>query len=116
CLSNETGTAQEYFGWGGAVEARGPTGQLAALEPSAVVTGSPQYVPLVVLLTGAPGGYTQFSYDPVVGIITPSSPAGLPVTELVVGLGVAGAAIGLAALVLVQVQRRPPSLERVDGP
>lgn len=116
CVSNETGTAEEYFGWGGAIEAREPRGQLAALEPSAIVSGNPEYVPLVVLLTGAPGGYAQFSYDPVVGILARPTAGGLPVTDLLVGLGVAGAGVGLAALLLLQVQRRPPSLERADGP
>jgi hypothetical protein len=116
CLSNETGTAQEYFDWGGSMVARGPSGQLAALEPSIELSGNPQYVPLVVLLVGAPGGYSQFSYDPYVGILTSAAPAGLTLSDLVLGLGVAGAGVFLAALVLVNVQRRPPSLELAEAP
>jgi hypothetical protein len=116
CLSNETGTAQEYFDWGGSMVARGPSGALAALEPSLELSGNSQYVPLVVLLTGAPGGYSQFSYDPAVGILTPAAPAGLPLSDLLIGLGAAGAGVFLAALLLARVQRRPPSLELAGGP
>jgi hypothetical protein len=51
-----------------------------------------------------------------VGILTPAPPAGLPLSDLLLGLGAASAGVFLAALVLVNVQRRPPSLELGEAP
>ncbi|MCI4334885.1 MAG: hypothetical protein L3K04_04595 [Thermoplasmata archaeon] len=115
CLTNDSGRASEFFGWGGAASARGPSGQLAALTPSALVSGSGEYVPLVVLLEGSPGGYRSMSYDPQVGIIAGSVAGSVPLAALGVSLATASAGVFLAALLLGRVQRHSPSLEGADG-
>ncbi|MCI4363027.1 MAG: hypothetical protein L3K13_01800 [Thermoplasmata archaeon] len=114
CLANDSGVAQEYFGWSGPASARGPTGQLAALTPAAVVSGNPQYDPLVVMLTGAPGGYSSLSYDPELGILGLVGAPSVPVTGLGIVFGATGGGLLLAALLLGRVQLRVPGLERVE--
>jgi hypothetical protein len=114
CRANDSGTAEEYFGWAGQAEAHGPNATQATLTSQATVQGSPQYLDLVVLLSGGSGGYTSLTYDPLVGILGHPATGSVPTTELGIALTVAGGGVALAALVLGRAQRRSSSLESVE--
>ncbi|MCI4345821.1 MAG: hypothetical protein L3K07_03610 [Thermoplasmata archaeon] len=115
CVANDSGLAQEYFGWSGTATARDTQGHPAALTPSAVISGSPEYLPLVVLLTGSPGGYSSLTYGLDLGILGLQHARALPASEVGIAFGAAGGGLLLAALVLRRVQTGSSELEQVEG-
>jgi hypothetical protein len=114
CLANDSDTAEEYFGWAAQAEARGANATQAALTPQATLQGSPQYLDVVVILSGGLGGYSSLTYDPLVGILGHPAVGSVPTTELGISLTVAGGGVALAALVLGRSRRRTSPLEMVE--
>jgi hypothetical protein len=113
--SNATGAEQERLGFdarANVTEPNGSTNSLAASTSLDLVAA--QSATVAVSFATSAGEYANLSFDGRVGVVLPTTVAGIPLPELVAAVGAGGLVSLLVAVGARRVRRRPSRLVYAD--